>query len=255
MNKKTIFLYLFPTLILAMEAPISKKQPFIKPDIFKLVSKDNKEFVLPIEHAKQSQTLKNLLKDLKEADQQYLISLDRFSSKTIEEITTLLASLYHHNNLTGKALLDKLEQEIKISDPIQLLVASNYLDIPPLIALASRIIAYKAAHAFSWQPAFKIQVTAIEERELLKAIFHQYYLLTGQKTQGLPASTYTLTQQEQIDYPPNSRITPLIDVESPLAILSGLFVIGYIATKVDDYAKKASPKPQATPQKQLRPRL
>ena len=77
-----------------------------------LVSQDGKEFELPQNIAEQSQTLKGMIEDIG-ADRK--IPIDTISSQTLEEIVNLLNALHKHQNLANKALLDAVENEVKIT--------------------------------------------------------------------------------------------------------------------------------------------
>ena len=102
-----------------------------------LMSSDGQEFLIPIEVAKQSETLKHTIEDVGKK----IIPLANISGKLLKEIVDLLTTMDTNKNLKGKKLLDTLEQKVAIADPFELLRAANYLDIPVLLNLAASKIA------------------------------------------------------------------------------------------------------------------
>lgn len=184
-----------------------------------LISKEGKEFQVPQNIAEQSKTLKAMIEDVSTNRK---VPLNLISSQTLEEIVNLLIALHKHANVSNKALLDSIDQEVKVTDPYRLLEAANYLDIPSLITLVSRQIAKELASQEKdlSQKTYNKIVQKIKESRLLESIFHQYYLLTGIKAHGFKPSIYTLTAQETQDYPIQNKMIPSFPNKS-LALMAG----------------------------------
>ena len=107
-----------------------------------LISNDGKEFLVPLNLAQQSRTLRSMIEEMPETGR--IIPLNEISGTTLNEIVELLTILQQNQNLKGKALLDALEI-VKVSNIFTLLSAANYLDVPILLDFTVRKIAQQEA--------------------------------------------------------------------------------------------------------------
>jgi hypothetical protein len=217
MKNKLLFLCLFPLLAQAMDVgsllrrineEIEQEQ--VPAGSVMLVSNKGTEFSIPQNIAEQSKTLEFMISDMG-TDRKIL--LNAISSQTLEEIINLLKSLYNHQDLRDKKLLDVLEQEVKISDPFALLAAANYLDIQPILELAARATArQELAKRKRWLatviqgPLSKEAHTKLfttfgqSKKDMLALIARYFFLLSGKKLTDVPQDSYGFSIQDYLDY-------------------------------------------------------
>lgn len=217
---------------------IAEQQEQIPADKIVLISSDNVKFTVPLEAAKQSEMIKHLLADevtgLKKE-----IPLSKIASTTLKEIINLLTAMQQHQDLKGKKLLDKLEQEVPVSDIYELLKAANYLDIKPIIELATRAIAkgLLKTNRELFEPELKKIAQKIEEKKLLEDVFHYYFLFTGIKIGGFPQSIYTVSAQEKGDYPQENWVSPSFPALG-LSLIIGKYIGSQLTKPAKEIRKK-----------------
>jgi|EP00029_Vermamoeba_vermiformis_P006309 S-phase kinase-associated protein 1 len=117
----------------------------------KLESSDKKEFVVPVEVASQSVTIKNMLEDLG-SDNDAPIPLPNVSAKILEKVITYCK--YHHEHPTPQSEEKKDEKrtddiipwdrefcQVDQATLFELILAANFLDIKPLLDLTCKTVA------------------------------------------------------------------------------------------------------------------
>jgi S-phase kinase-associated protein 1 len=117
----------------------------------KLESSDKKEFVVPVEFASQSVTIKNMLEDLG-SDNDAPIPLPNVSAKILEKVITYCK--YHHEHPTPQSEEKKDEKrtddiipwdrefcQVDQATLFELILAANFLDIKPLLDLTCKTVA------------------------------------------------------------------------------------------------------------------
>lgn len=184
-------------------------------------------FLISRKAAKQSETIKNYLSDTKSNN----ITFTNISSKTLEEIVILLEALdkYKTQGLKGKALLDALDTQLSIRDPLAVLQAANYLDVPVLLDLAARQLAAQEAAKSRIQKIYKtplvqqIKTTfGPSAPEILTLIAHYYVLVSGgEHLDGVPQDSYGFSLQDYLNYTPD-LIAKRMDNEEHSLNLKGL---------------------------------
>lgn len=173
----------------------------LKPDEIALVSSDEVDFPIQRSTAEQSETLKNMIREI-EANR--IIPLRNINSQTLKEIIALLKSLKNHSHLKDRALLDALENDVKILDPFALLAAVNYLDIPILLHLAARAIAQEDWTTVKGNKEFQEKLKKIfgNIQTILPLIAHYYFLLNNHILSDTDLKNYEFSVQDYIDYLP-----------------------------------------------------
>jgi Leucine-rich repeat (LRR) protein len=164
---------------------------------------------LPIQKnvATQSETLKNMIGEM---DENKIIPIQNIDNSTLKEIISLLNNLKNSSHLKNKALLDALEKDIKITDPLALLAAANYLDIPAIFNLAARAIAReefkKHPQNANISPELlkKIKATfGASSPDILGVIAHYYVLIGNASLLDVPRKSYGFSVQDLLDYQPH----------------------------------------------------
>jgi len=180
----------------------------IPADKILLMSSDGQEFLIPIEVAKQSETLKHTIEDVGKK----IIPLANISGKLLKEIVDLLTTMDTNKNLKGKKLLDTLEQKVAIADPFELLRAANYLDIPVLLNLAASKIAQqeisksKTTLFAKNEPTLReklVQIAGVSAQDILNIVAKYFFLLSGTKLKNIPENSYSFSIQDWFEYQPN----------------------------------------------------
>ncbi len=186
-----------------------------------LMSTEGQRFTLLNDVARQSETIKSMMQDA--LDSQREIPLQSISSATLGEIAQLLHHLYFLKDIKNeKILLDTLEKEVRIANPLLLLAAANYLDIPLILNFAARLVARdelkqstflsradlnkRITGAVGVKSAFNKRVTAVfgeSSKNILQLIAHYYFLLSEKKLQGVPEESYGFSVQDYLDYLPH----------------------------------------------------
>ena len=153
----------------------------------KLYSSENKEFEVPLEIAQQATTLAEVA------------HFTTISSDEMALISKFMWALYVHKNLSGKQLLDALENEITVPDPVQLLRIAHYLDFTLLIEFLARLIAKKE----DGEAQMALLTANPQISEKVKAYLGAYYfLLKGKELPGIDPEIYSLSIQDFLDYRP-----------------------------------------------------
>lgn len=172
----------------------------------KVISADGQDFILPRTIATQSETIKHLLGEIGGN----VLTFAHISSNTLKEIGELLKILPEYKHLKNKALLDALEaKNIAIKNPIALLNAANYLDIPSIMHLAARMVAQqektRIAQESTIAKLFKKNNLTTQQlpKDMLTLVAHYYLLLADQKYPGTTAHDYAFSVQDYLDYQPN----------------------------------------------------
>lgn len=179
----------------------------IPADKILLMSSDGQEFLIPIEVAKQSETLKHTIEDVGTK----IIPLNNISGKLLKEVVDLLTALYENRNLKGKKLLDTLEQKVAIADAFELLRAANYLDIPDLLNLAARKVAQqeaskpKATFFAKKESTLReklVQIAGVSAQDILKIVAKYYFLISGAKLKDAPENSAAYSILDWFAYRP-----------------------------------------------------
>ncbi len=186
-----------------------------------LMSTEGQRFTLLNDVARQSETIKSMMQDA--LDSQREIPLQSISSATLGEIAQLLHHLYFLKDIKNeKILLDTLEKEVRIANPLLLLAAANYLDIPLILNFAARLVARdelkqstflsradlnkRITGAVGVKSAFNKRVAAVfgaSSKDIMQLIAHYYFLLSEKKLQGVPEKSYGFSVQDYLDYLPH----------------------------------------------------
>ena len=177
--------------------------------------------------AERSGTIRNLLTGITQSAN--VIPFTNISGKTLEEVVHLLNALYEYRELQGKKLLDALDTKVAVKDPLELLKAVNYLDIPILVQLAARQIAGQEAVKSTIQKIYKIPLVqqiktafGASAPAILKLIEHYYVLVNGGKhIDEIPQDSYGFSLRDYLDYTPD-LIAKRMDNERHSLNLSGL---------------------------------
>lgn len=177
-----------------------------------LVSQEGKEFQLPQNVAQQSETLNEMLADIGAGRK---IFLNNISSQVLEKIVNLLTSLHAHQDLSDKALLDVLEKDVAITDPFTILAAANYLDIQPIMELATRLIAQqeiakRKGRFFTTHegPLSKethdklFNLFGNDKSRIIPLISRYFFLLSGKNFTDARFDSYHYSIQDYLDYSP-----------------------------------------------------
>ena len=188
---------------------------------------DTASFLISRAAAQQSQTIKNYLSDTKNNK----IIFTNISSKTLEEMVILLEALYKYKTqgLKGKVLLDALDTQITVKNPLALLQAANYLDVPILIDFAAREVAQEEVASLKLKKIFTVPLVqriknafGSSAGPLLNVIAHYYVLVSrGQKLKDVTENSYGFSFQDYLDYTPE-LIAKRMDNDNKSLDLSGL---------------------------------
>lgn len=181
----------------------------IPADKILLISSDNQEFMVPVEIAKQSETIKHTIEDVGTK----IIPLANISGTLLKEVVDLLTALYENRNLKGKKLLDTLEQKVTITvDPFEFLRALNYLDIPDLLNLAARKVAQQEINKPKKTPFFAkkeptlrkklVQIAGVSAQDMLKIVAKYYFLISGTKLKDVSENSYACSILDWFSYKP-----------------------------------------------------
>lgn len=122
----------------------------------KLQSSDNEDFEVPLEYANQSVTIKNLILDMAEADDDASVPLPNISSNVLKRLVTYWE--YHWvNPVPPETEADERRSdnimpwdlkfmEMPVPDIFDMILAANFLDIKPLLDLCCKTVANSLKH-------------------------------------------------------------------------------------------------------------
>ncbi len=160
-----------------------------------LISKEKQEFIVPLDSALQSETIRGLLQIPNHESHSGTIKFRKINSATMQEIAQLMWAA-HHQNLTGKAFLDALEKETAITNHYRFLKAADFLDLKPALGVVARSIIAN--------PEMKEKAEALASRfgNAAPELARYYFLTTRNQLPNVPESHYGFSIQDYLDYRP-----------------------------------------------------
>jgi hypothetical protein len=168
-------------------------------DTVKLILDEQHTYVVPRSVAMQAESIKAVSEEF-ESEKGIQLS-SQLDPKNMEFVLQIMWSLYRHHNKHNKALLDAVENEVRLrpdifKNPYTLLKTMNYLGFKPGIQLLARNIA--ARKELVKQMGDQLQGLP----ELRSFIAHYYFLLTGNNLPNVDVGSYGFSIQDYLDYQP-----------------------------------------------------